>query len=78
MNVLTGNFFVMLVWQDGSASWHLLADIKTHITQSVIILCVAAKIFCTAFILSTENLADMLTKPLGANNLKSFCHRILD
>jgi hypothetical protein len=38
---------------------------------------VASHIICIAFIPSGENLADMLTKTVGASKLKSFFHRIL-
>jgi hypothetical protein len=38
---------------------------------------VAARIIRIAFIASSENLANMLTKPLGATKLKGFCQRIL-
>ncbi len=38
---------------------------------------VASKCIRIAFIPSSENLADMLTKPMGATKLKDFCERIL-
>jgi len=38
---------------------------------------VVAHFIHIAFIPSSENLADMLTKPLGATKLKGFGHRIL-
>ena len=38
---------------------------------------VAAGYIRIAFVPSEENLADMLTKPLGATKLKAYCNRIL-
>ena len=38
---------------------------------------VASKCIRIAFIPSSENLADMLTKPMGATKLKDFCERVL-
>ena len=38
---------------------------------------VAVNCIRIAFVPSSENLADLLTKPLGASKLKSFCQRIL-
>jgi len=38
---------------------------------------VAAKCIHIAFVPSNENLADMLTKPMGATKLKTFAQRIL-
>jgi hypothetical protein len=37
---------------------------------------IAMKQICVTYIPSNENLANMLTKPLGATKLKTFCHRI--
>ncbi len=48
--------------------------IRYHFVQDS----VAAKQVHIAYIPSSENLADMLTKPLGATKLKAFCHRILN
>jgi hypothetical protein len=38
---------------------------------------VAARYIRIAYIPSAENLADILTKPVGASKLKEFCQRIL-
>ena len=38
---------------------------------------IAIKQIRVAYIPTSENLADMLTKPLGATKLKTFCQRIL-
>jgi hypothetical protein len=73
-NVLVDNDSVV---KNSTTPWSMLQKKHNSICYHFVREAVTARIIHIAFIPSSENLANMLTKPLGATKLKGFCHRIL-